>query len=508
MDVIDSEWPVGRRQERRAPAGMGKMSLEEWAALPETVPRIPAVRPAPPRARWPRSMLARHATFALIALLAMFLLTLNINTPWHGSHEDNGLVFESAAINHIRFGLIFTKGQDYFDSRVNPPAFTGGVVQPQGVKSAQQFQYFRTGPVHPVLYGDHPPLLGLTVALSLLTFGYHFWAVRLVPIVFMFGALTLFYVLMTLLFDIRAARFASLVFITFPIAAYYGRDVAHEAPTLCCEMGMALCYVLWRRTGRGGWLAGVAGCVALGVAYGWPMVFFAWIVFMLDALSARRVDWRLALATAGVGTAMSGLVITQIAWAAGWSLANLDGAFFARASGTGGASGSLPGVSWVIGLLHFNFLDFGPWTWIALPAALYFVWRRFQREGLSPRMRMVALFGLGGITHILVFREGAYIHDYWQFYLIPFYAITLGWGGSELARWLAGRPWLARVRLPVASQSALLVSFAVLALVMAAPFIYHLYAGGHLLQFPGTAPVTPLITFPAPAIRLIGGRAM
>ena len=474
-------------------------ALEEWAALPPTLPRLPALPQAPAPhehtapARALRHTAARHWPFALVFLLAIFLLTLNVATPWQGSHEDNGLVFESAAINHIRFGLGFTKGQDYFDITVDPPAFTDGTVHPRGIASSQQFQYFLTGPVHPMLYGDHPPLLGLTVAGSLLTFGYHTWAVRLVPILFTLGALTLFYLLMTLLFDPRAAAFASLLFITFPIAAYYGRDVAHEAPTMCFEIGMALCYVRWRRSGHGGWLAVVAACVALGGAYGWPMLFFCWILFALDTLAARRVDWRLALATAGVGTLTFGLALTQIAWASGWSLANLDGIFFTRASGSSGAPGTIPGVAWVIQLAHFNVLDFEPWTWLALPFGLAFVWRQYRREGLSPRVLLVALFGLGGVAHILVFREGAYIHDYWQFYLIPFYALTLGWGGVELARRLAARPRAWLIRLPIEPQTALLLGFAILALLMGAPLIYHLYAGGHLLQFPGTDPVTPLL---------------
>lgn len=491
---MNERWP------RRAPVGVEGVAAEEWDALPATLPRAPAVRPTQPRARWDlataRRALAREAPFGLVLMLAVFLLTLNVATPWHSSHEDNGLVFESAAINHIRFGLGFTKGQDYFDASVNPPVITPSSIHPQGVSDAQEFTFLLTGPAHPDFYGHHPPLLGLTIAGSLLIFGYHFWAVRLVPIVFTLLALVLFYRLMTLLFDRRVAAFAALLFITFPIAAYYGRDVAHEAPTLCCEMGMALCYLLWRRSGRqqGGWLIGVGACVALGGAYGWPMLFFAWILLALDTLEARRIHWRLALATGAAATLMFALVATQIAWADHWSLATLHDAFFLRSTSGADARGLSP-VGWMKAILHYNLLDYGPWTWLALPAALVFLWRRFRLQGLSPRARMIALFGLGGLAHILVFREGAYVHDYWQFYLIPFYAALLGWGGCELARWLANHPraqWLHRA--PGGPQVALLCAFAALALVMGAPLIYHLYAGGSVFHlFPGTEPVTPLL---------------
>ncbi|HEX5572838.1 MAG TPA: hypothetical protein VFX31_15675, partial [Ktedonobacterales bacterium] len=62
--------------------------------------------------------------------------------------------------------------------------------------------------------------------------------------------------------------------------------------------------------------------------------------------------------------------------------------------------------------------------------------------------------------------------------LVPFYALTLGWGGSELAKVLA-KPtarWLAPLR--IAPQSTIMVTFAVLALVVAWPFIYHFYSFG------------------------------
>jgi 4-amino-4-deoxy-L-arabinose transferase-like glycosyltransferase len=332
--------------------------------------------------------------------------------------------------------------------------------------------------VQPYLYGDHPPLLGLTIAAYLLIFGYHFWVVRLTPIVATLIALVLFYLLMQLLFDRRVATFAAALFATFPITTYYGRSVTQEAETLCCVMGMALGYALWRRTGRNRWLIGVAACVLLGGLYDWPMFFFCWLLFILDTLRARRVNWLVALATAGAGTAIFALMLTQIAWASGWSLAHLEYQFFYR-------SAPIPLTHWVHRLGFFNILDYGIWVTPAALIALYVVWREFRREGLSLRVQYVLLFSLAALTHVVVFRQGSYLHDYWQFYLIPFYALTLGWGGSELAKVLANRlakptaRWLAQLRLAplrIAPQTMIMVSFAVLALVVAWPFIDHFYS--------------------------------
>ena len=71
---------------------------------------LPATSPA-----WWR-WLRRHLPFVLIWLLATYLITINVATPWQSIHEDNGTLNESIAINHLRYGLGITKGQDLLDS--------------------------------------------------------------------------------------------------------------------------------------------------------------------------------------------------------------------------------------------------------------------------------------------------------------------------------------------------------------------------------------------------------
>ncbi|HEX8036754.1 MAG TPA: glycosyltransferase family 39 protein [Ktedonobacterales bacterium] len=454
--------------------------------------------------------------FVLTLLLAFFVLTLNVATPWHTLHEENGLVFESAAINHIRYGLAFTKGQDYFDESTRLYTYSAGTIHPTGVSSDQQFQYLLTGQSRPVLYGHHPPLLGLTVAGSLLVFGYHFWSVRLVPITFTMLGLILFYSLMWLLFDPVTASLSAVLFISFPITAYYGRNVAHESPTLCCALGVALCYVLWRRSQRTRWLVAMAACMALGMAYGWPMLFCALILPALDWLAIRRVHWGLVAATVGAGTLIFLVVIAQISWASGWSLNALEDAFLLRSATVTPREAYAVSIPWPITILVRNAIDFGLWTLLLLPALWRFFVARVRTEGFSMRLQFIALFGLVGLTHILVFHVGAAVHDYWQFYLIPYYAASLGWGGSVLATTLAQRSSHAthrlsrRVRLQLSHRPHLLwkilpeareevyrgvwaAVFGVAVLIAGIPVTHQLYAGGSILQFPSGGPIVPLL---------------
>lgn len=419
------------------------------------------------RPTWARDALARHAGFGLVLLLAAYLLTLNINLIWHSNHEDNGLAFESIAITQIRYGLGFTKGQDFYDPTVNPPQYGADGIGPLGIDPATQFQYFLSGPTHPVIYGHHPPLLGLTVAASFLIFGYHYWSERLVPIVYTLGALVIFYLLMNLLFDPLIATFSAALFAVFPITAYYGRDVAHEAPTLFWILGMMLCYALWTRTTRRRWLVALAVCVCVGAYYGWPMIYFAGILFAVETLRSRRLHLGFLAATVGAALAMFALIVYQIYIAAGDSLWTLQAVAFTRSGGSVTGSDTLLG--WLGHVMDSNRGDFGVWTWVAAPLAIGFLIAQGRRERLSPRLVVIIALALGGLAHIAIWREAAYIHEYWQFYLIPFYAAAIGWAGVALAR---------RASNLRGQEVAIVVALACVALLLNAPLIYNLYAGG------------------------------
>lgn len=429
-----------------------------------------------------RDALARHAAFGLVLLLAAYLLTLNINLIWHTNHEDNGLAFESIAITQIRYGLSFTKGQDFYDPSVNPPSYGAQGIGPQGIDPTTQFQYFLSGPTHPVIYGHHPPLLGLTVAASFLIFGYHYWSERLVPIVYTLGALILFYLLMYLLFDPLVATFSAALFATFPITAYYGRDVAHEAPTLFWILGMLVCYALWMRTAQRRWLVALAVCVGVGAYYGWPMIYFACILFVVETLRRRRLHLGLLAATVGVALAMFALIVYQIYLAADGSLWTLQAVIFTRSGGSVAGGDTLLG--WLGHLMDSNKGDFGAWTWGAAPLAIGFLIARSRREGLSPRLVAIVALGLGGVAHIAIWREAAYIHEYWQFYLIPFYAAAIGWAGVALAR---------RISDLRGQDVAIVVALACVALLLSAPLIYNLYAGGLPYGPAAAGPVIPTL---------------
>src|SRR6185437_9291304 len=121
---------------------------------PDTV-ALPPVRDAledaptrpTPHTRWRRWRAAsqrftRHLPFAGIFIIALYLITINVSTPWQSMHEDNGTLNESIAVNHLRYGLGVTKGQDLLDLEAKQS------FGPAHGSEAQHFAYFRYGPTH------------------------------------------------------------------------------------------------------------------------------------------------------------------------------------------------------------------------------------------------------------------------------------------------------------------------------------------------------------------------
>jgi 4-amino-4-deoxy-L-arabinose transferase-like glycosyltransferase len=419
-----------------------------------------------------RAWLRREGPFAAILVLAVTLLTLNVATPFWAVYEDNGAVFTGVAANHLRLGLDQTKGQDVF-------ALTPwGLVPPAGEVDVMAL-YFH-GETTPSPYGHHPPLLGLTLAGAVAVFGEHLAVVRAVPIVYSLLSLLLFYALMVRLFDRGVARLAALLFVTFPLFAFFGRNVAHEAPTLCFGLALVASYVRWRSaspSSRRWWAVAMVASIVLGGGYGWPIFYLTALLFGLDWLSRRRFDWRLLGLLGLAAGATLAAVVAQIAWLHG-GLSELENAFRYRRDLAGDA-----GVAeWIDRLVrYYAGHNFGRAIVVLLPLAVVFVGYRIVRERFSQRTMVVTLLGAWGLSHVLLFLHGAWWHMYWQFYLLPFAAIAVAWPAVELAR---------RYLRPAAVRAAAFLVVAAAVYAMQHPTIIQLYS--HATALDRVVPVRTL----------------
>jgi hypothetical protein len=144
----------------------------------------------------------------------------------------------------------------------------------------------------------------------------------------------------------------------------------------------------------------------------------------------------LTLLPAGLSFAV---VVAQIAWAFDGDLRHLTNIFLARSGAPDDDAGTL---LWIGRMVNIHGVEnFGKLVvWLA-PLTVAFVGFRAYRERLSRRTMVLAVLLGWGVLHMLLFRQGAWEHVYWQFYLIPFMALGLAWPVVEYTRRVLERDW-------------------------------------------------------------------
>ncbi len=371
---------------------------------------VPVSDPAPLSAGRARAL------FVVLFAVAAMSQCMQIGEAFVGKHEGwNAAVYGVAARNHLTYGLAATR---------LGVVINGDTVPPAG------FLY----------YTNHPPLLPLMVAASFAVFGPHEWAARLVPILFTLVSLILLWRIAARLGDERFALLAATIFAFVPMNAFYGRMVDHEAPTLTFVLAALYAWLRWREAPASRWFGWTLLWLALAMATGWPGYYMAGLLPIHHLLTARgarrdrRVLWLPVLALASFG-----VFLLHVAWLrGGGGLEELVSQFATRTSAragdfTGAAAGRF---SWPSFARVWAVRAYKLFTLPVLLVALFELWDAARRRrAAAGRARGIALLLLAfGAIHMLLFRQGAWVHDYWGFYLSAPLALLAAGGVLGLSR--------------------------------------------------------------------------
>jgi 4-amino-4-deoxy-L-arabinose transferase-like glycosyltransferase len=345
---------------------------------------------------------ATRASVLLVALLAVaaLVLTYQLSEAWVGKHEGwNGAVYSNAARNHLLYGLSATKL---------------GVVLNGDPSEPAEF----------IFYTNHPPLLPLALAAAHAVLGMNEGAARLVSVAFSLAALLLVYLIGA---EARSRTFglaSAAIMTVMPMHAFYGRMVDHETLTLAFTLGAVYAYQRWRRAGASGWLATSLVALALGMASGWPAFYMAGILPAHHFIAARgtRRDRRVLLYPV-LAIAAFALFLAHVQWMRpALGLRELISQFLLRTSaGTADfTEGGARVFTWPGFLQLWAVRAFRLFTLPVLALAAFELWDAARRpRDLAVGSRGIALALLAfGVIHLLLFRQGAWIHEYWGYYLI------------------------------------------------------------------------------------------
>jgi hypothetical protein len=373
---------------------------------------------------------------AFVLAIALLLLSRNVTSLFAGHHEMNNAIFSIFARNHVEYGLGYTRMFCVWDERPLPPD--------------EQQRYL-----------NHPPLLPVWVAIPMLVFGDHEWVGRLVPIVATLGAVWLLMVIMSRLHSPTLGLLSGFFYVTLPITAYFGRMLGHEPPCQFFSLLMLHGYLQWaglypdghrRKVGA---LYYTLGAV-LGIGTGWAsliMVGLIWLWQLCRTFANRPSRWLLLWVTV-IPAASLVAVIVHILWGCQWDASLFGPLLLSRTLGRE----TLPWASWFSlnwGYLMRNVSGFGICAAVIylmlIPAVLHFTaqdsaFRQVVRSGAS--MIPVLLLALQGLLWVFVFKHQSWIHDYWQYFTTPFFAVALA--GVLLATFTLLSKWAARAAIWIA----------------------------------------------------------
>ena len=141
--------------------------------------------------------ITKYLPYLIIIIVSGFILTNNINKPFIGHHDWNGVFYANIARNYLKTGLIKTK-----------------LGQMTGINS---------------FYTHYPPLLTLIMALGFKIFNIKDIVARAIPVIFHILTLLNLYILSRKLKFSKLASFSSLIIVFTPMIRYFSKMPSQEA---------------------------------------------------------------------------------------------------------------------------------------------------------------------------------------------------------------------------------------------------------------------------------------
>lgn len=326
-----------------------------------------------------------------LLLISSFLLSIGINKPFIGHHDYNNRFFSQAAkyyltlpISGHKFGQVIGRGED------------GNIKY----------------------YTHHPILLPLALAGSMTVFGDQPWAVRLVPIIFSAATVVFFYRLLQLFFDTTLSLISTGFWMLTPMFLYFGKMANHEALTLFFIVFSLYHFIQWQQTGSTANYRWSLLGLFVGQWAGWPAYYLAGVLFLF---SKRWVYVFLCVANFL-------LFILHVTILTGSPIGGGLGDIFLFRAGLINLSWAREEYSWVQFIrqeLSWLYHFFNPiQVWLAGLGVFFGAYKS----------RAWFCFFFVALIHVLLFRTGAWRHDYWLYYFLPVLVFGVAMGLWQLLK--------------------------------------------------------------------------
>lgn len=359
-------------------------------------------------------MNARRLAIGACVALALFVYLAGIGEAFLYGHQGWCAARRSVAgQNFVRHGFVETKF---------------GPVENFGPAEPEEF----------TTYWHHPDGIHLLIGASFTAFGVGELQARAVPAALMLLCFLLFWRLSQRWWSGVGRWAARVAFLTTPMLGYYGPFVNQEVLVLTVALAAVWLWTRWREApadSRWRWALWSAALAVVAAWSDWPWFVFAFGLatvelgrLLITPPGSRDVRWLLAFSPA-VLVGLAGVVLHLVAiQGAADPIAGFKTIFGDRSGGAQSSLGGLVGAAghWWVDLFTPTLVSAGA-LWLLLVCAD--VWRR----RFATRHAVALVFLAVGLIWVVVFRQGARIHEYWPFYAAVYFVIA----GADLA----GRLW-------------------------------------------------------------------
>ncbi len=357
---------------------------------------------------------AKFFARAVILAIALLLLSRNVTRWFTGWHEWNSALYSSFARNHIQYGLGYTKLFCTWGEMLTLP----------------------TGPQR---YLNHPPLIAVWAAIPMFVFGDHEWVGRSVPIVATLGSAWVLMVIVGRLQSTVLSLLTGCFYVMLPVTAYFGRMLDHTSPVQFFSLLMLHGYLQWaglygneyRRTvGAVYYILGVV----LGIGTGWAALIMAGLIWLWHICRVLRYHQarRLLLWVTVIPVASLAVVVVHILWGCRWNVSLFGPLLWSR---TSGSEELVPWAKWFSAnwsYLMCNVSGFGAGAAVIYLAIIPAVLRHTGsdspfRQIVRDRVSVVPslLLAMQGLIWVFAFKRQSWVHDYWQYFGAPFFAVAM-----------------------------------------------------------------------------------
>lgn len=327
----------------------------------------------------------------IILMVAVVLLSMGINKPWIGRGDGCGAFYSICAKNHLKYGFWATK----FGSVSN-----ADTVEPE------DFKY----------YLHHPPLPSILIAISFKILGVSELNARLVSFVFTLLTILVLYFFVRDIFDPKTALLSSFFFSTMPMTAVYGTLVNHEIYVTLFLLLTIYFYYYWLTTERHKYFIFMLISFLTGGLFGWAEFYIAGIIPIHYFFFLKRRQLKIIFLPI-CAVALFGVILFHFSLLKEDFGKDLLEGFMHRTM-LKEPSANITLNSFITRELSRANLLFG--YVIGVLSLFWLIKWILNKKGKRPNSsignQLIFIFYAQATCWILMFIEGAYVHEFWTYY--------------------------------------------------------------------------------------------